>query len=84
LTNEGRGQCVTKFICLLQIKDGTTLSMYDVVRNILKDMDLSLMNLVGFCFNGASSMMGTCEGLSTKLCQDVSHLLDIHCIAYRE
>ena len=47
-------------------------------------MDLSLMKLDGFSFNVASSMRGTCEGLSTNFCQDASHLLDIHYIAHRE
>jgi hypothetical protein len=47
-------------------------------------MDLSLMKLVGFGSDGASSMRGIHEGLSTKLRRDAPHLLDIHCIAHRE
>lgn len=35
LTNEGRGQCVTKFICFLHIKDKTTLCIYDAMRTLL-------------------------------------------------
>jgi len=35
LTNGGRGQCLTKFICLLQIKDGIAQCMYDLVRTLL-------------------------------------------------
>ena len=83
LTNQGRGQCVMKFIRLFQIKDGAAQSMYDVVRTLLAEMDLSLMKLVGFG-SGASSMRGIHEGLSTKLHRDTPHLLDIHCIAHRE
>ena len=52
LTNEGRDQCVTKFICLLQIKDGIAKSMYDVLRTLLIEMDLFFMKLVGFGSNG--------------------------------
>ena len=84
LTNEGRGKCVTKFICLLQIKDGTAQCMYDAVRSLLEEMDLSLMKLVGFGSDGASSMRGIREGLSSKLRRDAPHLLDVHCIAHRE
>ena len=53
MINEGRGQCVTKFIHLLQLKDGIAKSMYDAVRTILPWMDLSLMNLVGFGSNSS-------------------------------
>ena len=35
LTNEGRGQCLTKFICLLEIKDRIAQCMYDLVRTLL-------------------------------------------------
>ena len=84
LTNEGRGQCDTKFIHLLQIRDGTSQSMYDAVTYLLAEMDLSLIKLVGFGSDGASSMRGIHEGLSTKLRRDAPHFLDIHCIAHRE
>ena len=42
------------------------------------------MKLVGFGSDGASSMRGIRESLSSKLRQDVPHLLDVHCIAHRE
>ena len=84
LTNGGRGSCVTKFVCLLQIKDGTAQSMYDAVTTLLAEMNLSLMKLVGFGSDGTSAMTGTHEGLSTKLHRDAPHLLDIHCIAHWE
>ena len=67
LTNEGRGKCVAKFICLLQINDGTSQSMYDVVGSLLEEMDLSLMKLVSFGSNGTSSMRDIHEGLYSKL-----------------
>ena len=35
LMNGGRGQCLTKFICLLQIKEGIAQCMYDLVRTLL-------------------------------------------------
>lgn len=34
LTNGGRGECLTKFICLPQIKDGISQCMYDLVRTL--------------------------------------------------
>lgn len=54
LTNGWRGQCVTKFIVLIHIKDITTQCMFDVVRTCLAEMDLSMMKLVGFGSDGAS------------------------------
>jgi len=84
LTNEGRGPCATKFIQLLQIRDGTSQSMYDAVTSLLADMNLSMTKLVGFGSDGASSMRGIREGLSTKLRRHAPHLVDIHCIAHRE
>lgn len=58
--------------------------MYDVVRTPLREMDLSLMKLVGFGSDGESTMKGVREGLTSKLHRDALHLLDIHCIARRE
>ena len=84
LTNEGRGQCVTKFIQLLKIRDGTSQSMYDAVTSLLVEMDLSLTKLVGFGSDGDSTMRGNREGLATKLRRHAPHLIDIHCIAHRE
>ena len=48
--------------------------MYDAVRSLLEEMDLSLMKLVGFGSDGASSMKGIHEGLSSKLHRDAPHL----------
>ena len=78
--NKGRGKCVIIFIHLLQIKNGTTQSMYDAVTTLLAEINLSLMKLVGFGFDGASTMRGIREGLSIKL--HAPHLLDIHFIAH--
>ena len=47
-------------------------------------MDLSLIKLIGFGSDRASSMRGIHEGLSTKICRHAPHLLDIHCIAHQE
>lgn len=74
LTNEGRGPCATKFIKLLQIMDGTSQSIYDDVTSLLADMNLSMKKLVGFGSDGATSMRGIREGLSTKIYRHAPHL----------
>ena len=58
--------------------------MYDAVIPILVEMDLHLMELVGFAYDGEFSLRDIHEGLYTKLCYDPPHLLTIHCIAHRE
>lgn len=67
LTNGWRGQCVTKLVGLLHVKDRTTQCMYDVVRTPLAEMDLSLMKFVGFGLDGASYMRGNHEGSPSKV-----------------
>jgi len=58
--------------------------MYDVVRTLLVQIDISLMKFVGFGLKGSSSMRGIHEYLFSKLHRDAPHLLDIHCITHRE
>ncbi|MCO5579656.1 hypothetical protein L7F22_033513 [Adiantum nelumboides] len=84
LLQGGKGPCVTKFVKLVEVKDGKAKSMHDSLLGVLKELGLPLHNMTAMGFDGAAAMLGRKTGLISLLKKDVPHVMGIHCIAHRE
>ena len=77
---------VSVFLGLLYIpndkKDASII--YEILLTSLKQWGLDLEKFVGFGSNGASVMLGSRNGVASKLKKEVNpFLLSIHCVAHR-
>ena len=76
----------TVFLGLLQLEGGKkdSVSIFDCVISQLQLWDLDLYKLLAFGSDGASSMVNSQTGVSTRLRKEVnSFLLACHCVAHR-
>ena len=73
----------THFVCILQLDDGSALTIYTAICDRLKEWNIHLNKLVGFASDGASVMTGCQSGVAMRLRVDVPHMIDIHCVAHR-
>ena len=77
---------VSVFLGLLHIPNGKKDAsiIYEILLTSLKQWDLDLEKFVGFGSDGASVMLGSRNGVASKLKKEVNpFLLSIHCVAHR-
>ncbi|MCO5575514.1 hypothetical protein L7F22_029315 [Adiantum nelumboides] len=84
LKNGGKGENHVTFVKLIKIDDDGAEAKYDALKNLLKEMGLSLHKLVSLATDRCSVMVAQRHGLIAKMRADVSHLLLVHCLAHRE
>ncbi|MCO5556716.1 hypothetical protein L7F22_010267 [Adiantum nelumboides] len=78
-------QCepVTKFLGLIELENGTSACMYETCMDFLSKYGLDISKMICFGSDGASSMVGCRNGLSTRLKRENPFMTNIHCIAHR-
>ena len=84
LSNNREGPHVTSFIDLLNLQDGTAISIYEVVTGQLKKMHWMSLNQVALTIDEASSMMGHRTRLATRMGAKVLTLINVHCVMHRK
>ena len=60
--------------------DGETL--YELVKKVMKDLELDLQKIVGECFDGAANMKGRIKGLQALMKKTSPLALYVHCYAH--
>jgi hypothetical protein len=75
----------TSFLCIKEIgsEGATSLNLYKMVIQTLKEFNLDLENMVAFGSDGAANMRGDINGLCIQLKKDVKDLIDFHCALHR-
>ena len=68
---------------LSSVAFGTGESIYATVNEVLNKLHLDKTRLVAVATDGASAMIGSRIGLTTRLRNDQSSLVNVHCIAHR-
>ncbi|MCO5554722.1 hypothetical protein L7F22_008256 [Adiantum nelumboides] len=78
-------QCepVTKFLGLIELENGTSACMYETCMDFLSKYGLDISKMICFGSDGASSMVGCRNGLSTRLKRENPFMTNIHYIAHR-
>lgn len=83
ITGNGSGVPVTQFVELSSVASGTGESIYATVNEVLNKLHLDKTRLVAVATDGASAMIGSRIGLTTRLRNDQPSLVNVHCIAHR-
>lgn len=68
---------------LSSVASGTVESIYATINEVLNKLHLDKTRLVVVATDGASAMIGSRIGLTTRLRNDQSSLVNVHCIAHR-
>ena len=61
----------------------TAQAIYDLLKEELLSSQLGIKNLMGLATDGASVMVGTREGVTSKLKRDNPCIIAIHCVCHR-
>jgi len=62
--------------------DGTAIGLFTLFKNTLKKHNLSTKNIVGYCADNASVMMGCNESFKTYLLKENPHIAVNGCICH--
>ncbi|XP_049373627.1 uncharacterized protein LOC125838618 [Solanum verrucosum] len=71
------------FIGLVHIKDTSVLSLKKAIVDVLAHHSLTLSNVRGQCYDGASNMQGELGGLITLIRQESRSAHSVHCFAHQ-
>jgi hypothetical protein len=77
------GVAQTKFLGNVMITEGTADGITGTILTVLKQRQLNVLQLVGFCSDGASVMTGRVSGVGARLAQHAHCLLSTHCMTHR-
>ena len=78
------GTVQTRFLQMVQIPDGTAVTIVEAVMKFCDDWNLEIKRkLCGLGSDGASVMLGSRGGVATLLKQKVPFMIANHCIAHR-
>jgi len=66
----------------VNVDDGTAIGLFTVFKKSLKKLNLSTKNIVGYCADNASVMMGCNESFKTYLMKENPHVVVNGCICH--
>ena len=74
----------TKFLTIKHLQDGVTAAdIHGALLEILNSKDIPLSNLIALGTDGASTMVGKRNGVTTKFKNENSNIISVHCAAHR-
>ncbi|XP_049378145.1 uncharacterized protein LOC125842908 [Solanum stenotomum] len=77
------GFVMEAFIGLVHIKDTSALSLKKAIVDVLAHHSLTLSNVRGQCYDGASNMQSELGGLKTLIGQESRSAHSVHCFAHQ-
>ena len=77
------GIIIDRFLGIVHVASTTVLSLKHAIEGLLCEHNLSLLNLRGQGYNGASNMQGDINGLKTLILKENKSASYIHCFAYQ-
>ncbi|MGH0153923.1 UNVERIFIED_CONTAM: hypothetical protein FKN15_027233, partial [Acipenser sinensis] len=80
--SQSKSKIETTFYQMLEIQDGTAITMCNAVKYATKKDKLPLHNLIGIGVDGTNSMVGSHNSVSKHLKDSVPHLVVVKCICH--
>ncbi|XP_059306281.1 uncharacterized protein LOC132057681 [Lycium ferocissimum] len=74
---------VERFIGIVHVRNTSALCLKEAIVNYLAQHSLSLSNIRGQCYDGASNMQGRLSGLKILIQQESRSAHAIHCFAHQ-
>ncbi|XP_042467409.1 zinc finger MYM-type protein 1-like [Zingiber officinale] len=78
-----RGNIVERFLGLVHVSDTTALSLKTAINSLLCQHGLSISNLRGQGYDGASNMRGEFNGLKSLIMMENPSAYYVHCFAHQ-
>lgn len=72
----------TTFYRFIELNSGTAKIMTNCLKKQLEDDKLKLKNLIGIGIDGANPMAGPNNSVSSRLTEEVPHLVTVKCVAH--
>ncbi|CAK1596196.1 unnamed protein product [Parnassius mnemosyne] len=70
------------FIGFYDTKDTKAETLFEIVTDVIEESGLSIANLRGQCYDGASNVSGKITGLQTRIREVEPRALHVHCLAH--
>ncbi|XP_065631685.1 uncharacterized protein LOC136068455 [Quercus suber] len=74
---------IERFLGIVHVASTTTLSLKHAIECLLCELNLSLSNLHGQGYDGASNMQGDINGLKTLILKENKSAFYVHCFAHQ-
>ena len=78
-----KGRVLTRFLCNLELNNGTAAAIKEAIDAYFLKIGVPPSKLVGFGSDGASVMLGSKNGVATKLREHNPFMVNVHCVAHR-
>ncbi|KAK9665781.1 hypothetical protein RND81_14G135800 [Saponaria officinalis] len=77
------GKICERFLEILHVKDTTSLTLFEKIKKLLDNHSLSMSNIRGQGYDGASNMRGELNGLQNLKMRDNPCAYYVHCFAHQ-
>ncbi|XP_021864694.2 uncharacterized protein [Spinacia oleracea] len=74
---------IERFLELVHVKDTTSKTLKEEITTVLSNHELSIQNLRGQGYDGASNMRGEWNGLQALFIEDCPYAYYVHCLAHQ-
>ncbi|KAH1073882.1 hypothetical protein J1N35_026210 [Gossypium stocksii] len=78
-----QGQVKERFFDIVHVKDTASLTLKNVIFNVLLQHSFDIQNIRGQGYDGASNMRGEFNGLQALILNDYRYAYYVHCFAHR-
>ncbi|KAH1064725.1 hypothetical protein J1N35_029712 [Gossypium stocksii] len=78
-----QGQVKKRFFDIAHVKDTASLTLKNVIFNVLLQHSFDIQNIRGQGYDGVSNMHGEFNGLQALILNDCQYVYYVHCFAHR-
>ncbi|XP_017624765.2 uncharacterized protein LOC108468389 [Gossypium arboreum] len=78
-----QGQVKERFFDIVHVKDTASLTLKNVIFNVLLQHSFDIQNIRGQSYDGASNMRGEFNGLQALILKDCRYAYYVHCFTHR-
>ncbi|KAK5838755.1 hypothetical protein PVK06_007492 [Gossypium arboreum] len=78
-----QGQVKERFFDIVHVKDTASLTLKNVIFNVLLQHSFDIQNIRGQSYDGASNMRGEFNGLQALILNDCRYAYYVHCFTHR-
>jgi len=78
-----RGLILERLVGVVHVKETTSICLKNALQKLFVDIGLSLKQVRGQCYDGASNMRGEFNGLKAKILEENSSAYYVHCFAHQ-
>ncbi|XP_071793337.1 zinc finger protein 862-like [Asterias amurensis] len=77
------GEVVTSFLQCVEVRDGTSKTLYSAVHKTLASYKVPIRKVVGLGTDGASAVASDINGLNGLITADNPYCIFVHCVCHR-